>query len=46
MFGGPGKDVLIARGGGCDSVDCGPGRDTVIRDSSDRVRNCEVVKRG
>jgi hypothetical protein len=37
--------VLIARGGGKDLVDCGPGRDTVIRDRADRIRGCEVVRR-
>jgi Ca2+-binding RTX toxin-like protein len=45
MYGGPGADLIVARGGSADVVDCGPGRDTVIRDSRDRVRNCEVVRR-
>jgi len=26
-------------------VDCGPGRDTVVADRADRVRNCEKVTR-
>ena len=37
----------VAVGGGHDSVDCGPGRDTVEADPADRVnRNCERVRRG
>jgi hypothetical protein len=42
---GPGDDLAIARGGGSDTVDCGTGYDTVIRDSRDSVRDCEVVRR-
>jgi hypothetical protein len=44
--GGPGDDRVIARGGGTDVVDCGPGaRDVAIVDSRDRVRGCERVSR-
>ncbi len=42
LFGGPGNDRLNSRDGLRDRVDCGNGRDTVIRDLRDVVaRNCE-----
>ena len=45
LFGGPGDDRVTARGGGVDRVDCGPGRDTAVVDSRDRVAGCERVLR-
>ena len=45
LQGGPGADRLIARSGGKDVVDCGPGRDTAIVDRADTVRGCERVSR-
>jgi hypothetical protein len=40
-----GDDAIQAAFGGIDSVDCGPGRDIVSADASDRLRRCEVVSR-
>lgn len=41
---GAGSDVVDARGGGRDTVNCGSGRDTVYADKNDRVnRDCERV---
>jgi hypothetical protein len=41
-----GDDVLMVRGGGADRVRCGPGRDTVSADRSDRVADtCEALRR-
>lgn len=46
LHGGPGNDVLLARDGGRDRVDCGRGRDSVVADRDDRVaRDCERVIR-
>jgi hypothetical protein len=45
VAGGPGADRIIARGGGRDRIDCGPGVDTVYADSRDRLRGCERVRR-
>jgi hypothetical protein len=36
---------IITAGAFVDRVNCGPGRDSAVVDSSDRVRNCENVKR-
>jgi Ca2+-binding RTX toxin-like protein len=42
LWGGPGNDRVNARDGMRDSVTCGPGRDTVIKDARDTVaRDCE-----
>ena len=52
LYGGRGGDHINARERGRaedDLVDCGRGRDTVLRDNTteDRVlANCEVIKRG
>jgi hypothetical protein len=43
--GGPGRDRILAKDGTRESVDCGPGRDTVVADRKDRLRRCERVKR-
>src|SRR4051812_38209835 len=46
LSGGAGNDVLLARDGGRDKVDCGPGRrDRATVDRKDAVRGCERVKR-
>jgi Ca2+-binding RTX toxin-like protein len=45
IAGGPGADEIVARGGGADRIDCGPGVDVVWVDSSDRVTGCERVRR-
>jgi RTX calcium-binding nonapeptide repeat (4 copies) len=42
LYGGAGDDVIDAKDGGQDQVDCGPGRDRVIADRSDIVRGCEL----
>jgi RTX calcium-binding nonapeptide repeat (4 copies) len=43
--GGGGKDVLKARNGKAETVNCGGGRDRAVVDSSDTVRGCEKVIR-
>ncbi len=43
---GPGNDKVIAVSGGRDVIDCGPGVDTVQKDSGDVARNCERVSGG
>jgi hypothetical protein len=46
VLAGPGNDRIDVRGGGRDTVDCGPGRrDRVTADRRDRLRNCELVRR-
>lgn len=45
VAGGPGNDRILARGGGRDVVDCGPGRDVAFVDSRDVVRRCERISR-
>jgi trypsin len=45
LAGHGGSDVINARDGARDTVDCGPGRDSVRRDVRDRVRGCERVRR-
>jgi Ca2+-binding RTX toxin-like protein len=42
---GAGADVVGAADGRRDVVDCGPGRDRVTADRSDRLRGCEVRTR-
>lgn len=46
VFGGGGRDLIDEHNDGAvDVIDCGPGRDLVYADRSDRVRdNCEVVR--
>ena len=46
VLGGPGNDTILARDGTRDSIDCGPGLDTVTADRADRLRGCERVRRG
>lgn len=45
LFGGPGADRVLARDGGPDKVDCGPGDDIAILDTRDTGRGCEVIDR-
>jgi hypothetical protein len=45
ILGGAGNDSIHAKDGHADRVDCGPGRDTVWADRSDRLAHCEVVHR-
>jgi len=46
IVGGAGADIIRARDGYKDAVDCGPGYDTAYVDGLDRVsRNCEDVRR-
>ena len=46
LYGGAGNDSILARKGGKDRIDCGPGRrDKVTVDKADRVKRCERVKR-
>lgn len=42
---GAGNDQVHANDGHTDRVDCGPGRDTVWADRSDKLRGCEIVHR-
>ena len=42
---GAGNDLIDANDGHTDRVDCGPGRDTVWADRSDRLTGCEIVHR-
>jgi Ca2+-binding RTX toxin-like protein len=44
---GAGDDVVRARDGRPDRVVCGPGRDRVVADRTDRLApGCELVRRG
>ncbi|HEX5246637.1 MAG TPA: hypothetical protein VFW41_05855 [Gaiellaceae bacterium] len=43
ILAGKGNDAIHARNGHHDTVDCGPGRDTVWADRSDTLRGCEIV---
>lgn len=46
LEGGAGRDRLLARDGARDTIRCGPGRDTVVADQTDRIAaDCEVVRR-
>jgi hypothetical protein len=42
---GAGNDRIHANDGHTDRVDCGPGRDTVWADRTDKLFHCEVVHR-
>jgi Ca2+-binding RTX toxin-like protein len=41
LNGGPGDDTIDARDGEVDTINCGLGRDTLIRDSNDIFSRCE-----
>jgi hypothetical protein len=43
ILAGAGNDSVHANDGHTDRVDCGPGRDTVWADRSDRLTGCEIV---
>jgi hypothetical protein len=45
LYGGPGNDLVKARDGARDVVDCGPGRDLAFVDRLDRTSGCERVLR-
>lgn len=45
ILAGGGNDRIHANDGHTDRVDCGPGRDTVWADRTDRLVHCEVVYR-
>jgi len=45
ILAGAGNDQVHANDGHTDRVDCGPGRDTVWADRSDRLTGCEIVHR-
>jgi Ca2+-binding RTX toxin-like protein len=56
LDGGQGRDLLVGGAGagndeidslvdGADTIDCGPGRDTVRADRVDKLRNREIVRR-
>ncbi len=42
LHGGPGSDVVLAADGEADTVDCGPGADTVTADAGDQLTGCET----
>jgi hypothetical protein len=44
VFGEGGADKIDVAGGRADTVDCGPGRDTVTADSADDLTHCEKVE--
>lgn len=43
LRGGQGNDTIRASDGSSDTVDCGPGRDSVAADNGDRLRGCELI---
>ncbi len=43
--GGAGNDRIIAVDGRRETVNCGPGRDRVFADDSERLIGCEIVER-
>jgi hypothetical protein len=45
VFGGSGSDTIRARDGERDTIDCGPGNDTVVADKADFVKGCETARR-
>jgi Ca2+-binding RTX toxin-like protein len=45
IIAGFGADLVHARDGEPDWIDCGPGRDRAVVDRGDRVRGCEHVVR-
>ena len=44
-MGRAGDDIISARDGTRDTIDCGAGRDKVTADRTDTVKNCEFVRR-
>jgi dipeptidyl aminopeptidase/acylaminoacyl peptidase len=45
ILAGAGNDQIHANDGHTDTVNCGPGRDTVWGDRTDRLTGCEVIHR-
>lgn len=45
VLGGAGDDVISARDGSRDTIECGPGSDRVSADRIDRLRGCERAAR-
>lgn len=45
ILAGAGNDVVYAKDGHPDRVDCGPGRDVVWADATDTLVHCEIVHR-
>ena len=45
ILAGAGSDQVHANDGHTDRVECGPGRDVVWADRTDRLRGCELVHR-
>ena len=45
ILGLAGNDQIHANDGHTDTVSCGPGRDTVWADRTDRLSGCEIVHR-
>jgi Tol biopolymer transport system component len=45
ILAGAGNDRIHANDGHTDTVNCGPGRDTVWADRSDKLSGCEVIHR-
>ena len=43
VYAGSGNDTVRTLNGARDTVDCGPGVDSVVRDSKDVLTNCETV---
>jgi hypothetical protein len=41
--GGEGDDTIDSRDGRYDSIDCGPGNDTLLADAGDGAVNCEIA---
>jgi Ca2+-binding RTX toxin-like protein len=41
LYGGAGDDTINSKDSAVDTVDCGPGNDTVVADKQDIVKNCE-----
>ncbi len=46
LYGGGGNDVIHSRDGNVDTVDCGPGTDTVDADAFDLLTGCERRGKG
>ena len=45
LFGGTGNDRIRTAGGQADRIDCGPGRDSILKDHVDKQQRCETVRR-
>jgi len=45
LAGGSGNDVIYARTGAPDTIECGPGEDTAIVDAQEGIYYCERVIR-